>query len=549
MRKLAAALLAVPVLAVFYIPVLTRRSTASRIGLAIGVGGLVVIGALGLVNPPGITATKPLPAIVPLEPAAFTTSIAANQELDAPVELAFSGPMNQASVAASLDVSPRTAVRLSWDPTGTRVTVNPASRWHPGAYYTISVRAGALAASGRPIEKPARAVFLTRDATAATIAVTRMAGKSAAVTSGFAFTFDRPVSIAAVRKALEITPSVRGALNLVASAPGTTRYVFTPSEVLATETSYSVALGPLLDASGAPVAESAAVNVQTTAAPAVVRFRPKAEAKDVQRNATLSVRFTEPMDHRSTKAAFVVKADGRPIGGTVLFAEKGTVLVFRPTNLLPYGAVVEMLVKDTARSAAGALLEEGKTARIHVAEAPRVAAPARPKSSPTTSIPRGTSGGGSVGGGSWGAVESYYLRLMNCTRTGGWVTSSGSCSSPGGRSVAPLRLDSGISSRVSRPYAKRLAVNNQCSHFIGGNPGDRLRAAGYTSYIWAENLGCRSGNPYSAVLGSHLFFQSERSYNGGHYVNLMNSKYDRVGIGVWVSGGRVRLVIDFYHPR
>ncbi len=31
-------------------------------------------------------------------------------------------------------------------------------------------------------------------------------------------------------------------------------------------------------------------------------------------------------------------------------------------------------------------------------------------------------------------------------------------------------------------------------------------------------------------------------------MNLMNSAYDRVGIGVWVSGGRVRLVIDFYHP-
>ena len=51
------------------------------------------------------------------------------------------------------------------------------------------------------------------------------------------------------------------------------------------------------------------------------------------------------------------------------------------------------------------------------------------------------------------------------------------------------------------------------------------------------------------MLGSHLFFQSEKSYNGGHYVNLMNSKYDRVGIGVWVSSGRVRLVVDFYHPR
>ena len=57
--------------------------------------------------------------------------------------------------------------------------------------------------------------------------------------------------------------------------------------------------------------------------------------------------------------------------------------------------------------------------------------------------------------GSWGSVEVYYLRLMNCTRTGGWVTSSGACSSPGGRSVAPLILDSGISSKVSRPSSLR----------------------------------------------------------------------------------------------
>ncbi len=145
-------------------------------------------------------------------------------------------------------------------------------------------------------------------------------------------------------------------------------------------------------------------------------------------------------------------------------------------------------------------------------------------------------------------METYYLGLMNCTRTGGWVTSSGSCSSPGGRNVAALKLDSGISSKVARPYAKKLALGNDCSHFIGGNPGDRLEAAGYTSYRWAENLGCRSGGAKSAVLGSHLFFQSEKSYNGGHYVNMMNAAYDRVGIGVWVASGRVRLVVDFYHP-
>jgi uncharacterized protein YkwD len=145
-------------------------------------------------------------------------------------------------------------------------------------------------------------------------------------------------------------------------------------------------------------------------------------------------------------------------------------------------------------------------------------------------------------------VEAYYLRLMNCTRTGGWVTKDGKCKSPGGRNVAPLALSDGISDSVARPYAKLLATRGICSHFIGGNPGNRLERAGYHSYRWAENLGCRSGNPYSAVLGSHLYFQSEKSYLGGHYVNLMNAKYDRAGIGVWVSGGRVRLVVDFYHP-
>jgi uncharacterized protein YkwD len=549
LRKLAALLLAVPVIAVFYIPVITRRSTASRIGLAIGVGGLVAVAAIGLVSPSGISATKPLPAIVPLEPAAFTTTIAANQELDAPVQLAFSGPMDQTSVAASLDVSPKTAVRLTWDPTGSRVTINPASSWQPGAYYTITVRAGALAATGRPMAKPARAVFVTRNATTARIGATVMAGKTAAVTSGFTLTFDRPVAIGAVRKALQVTPEVRGALDIAPSAPGTTTFVFSPSEVLATATTYSVGLGPLLDASGAPIADTAAFSVKTTSAPAVVRFRPMSNTSNVPRDAVLSVRFSEKMDRRSTKRAFTVTANGQPVTGTVSFAENDRVLVFRPAGLLPYGAVVEMFVKDTARSAAGAALEEARSVRVHVQPQPKAATTARSSSGGGRTIPRGTSGGGSVGGGSWGAVETYYLRLMNCTRTGGWVTSSGSCSSPGGRNVAALWIDSGISSKVSRPYAKRLATSGQCSHFIGGNPGNRLRAAGYTSYIWAENLGCRSGNPYSAVLGSHLFFQSERSYNGGHYVNLMNSKYDRVGIGVWVSGGRVRLVIDFYHPR
>ena len=80
---------------------------------------------------------------------------------------------------------------------------------------------------------------------------------------------------------------------------------------------------------------------------------------------------------------------------------------------------------------------------------------------------------------------------MNCTRGGGWVTSGGDCSSPGGSGIAPLILSSGISTNVSRPYAKYLVTTGICSHFADGDPGDRLRRAGYAG-DYRENIGCRS---------------------------------------------------------
>ena len=44
----------------------------------------------------------------------------------------------------------------------------------------------------------------------------------------------------------------------------------------------------------------------------------------------------------------------------------------------------------------------------------------------------------------------------------------------------------------------------------------RLAAAGYTSYVWAENLGCQNGvDPYWSMLNTHLYFQGEKSTGGG----------------------------------
>ena len=147
----------------------------------------------------------------------------------------------------------------------------------------------------------------------------------------------------------------------------------------------------------------------------------------------------------------------------------------------------------------------------------------------------------------WYSVETYYMRLVNCTRTGGWVRADGSCAGYGSgrysRYVAPLRLGPNLSN-VSRAWAKYLATTNGCFH---GDPGARMRAAGFTSWSWGENIGCGAGatDPYASVLASHLAMQREKSTNGGHWKNIKNAGFRLAGVGVWKYGGQVRVVTDF----
>ncbi len=541
MHKAAVALLAVPIIAAVYVGALLRRSVISRIGLAVGLSGLLGAGIVGAGLPALTSATPPTP-IVPLTRAAFRTTVATDRDLTAPVAIEFTTPMDAASVAAAVNVDPPTAVQLTWDAAGETLTISPRSHWSPGAYYTVSVQSGALAQTGQPLVRPARAAFLTREATTDSVAATDQIGSRVSVETGFDVTFARPVDPASVAGSIRLDPPVPGTLEATTTPKGPVRYTFQPSRPLRAGTSYHVTVAGVVDQDGVALAP-VSLAVKTTNPPAIVRFRPLADAKDTPPDAAISVRFTEPMDRRSTARAFSVKVGGKGIKGTISWAESGTVLVFKPVTVLPYDAAIVAKVDISAKSATGAPMTRSIRAIFKT-----IAKPATPvRRTITRPSTTSTGGGGAVGGGSWGAVESYYLRLMNCTRTGGWVTSAGACSSPGGRHVAPLSIDGRISARVTRPYAKLLATRGACSHFIGGNPGNRLARAGFSSYRWAENIGCRSGSPSSAVLGSHLFFQSERPYSGGHYVNLMNAAYDRVGIGVWVSNGQVRLVVDFYH--
>jgi uncharacterized protein YkwD len=539
LRKLVTAALCIPVIALIYLGAFVRRSTGTR--LAAGLVLVALVGVAVMASAGGTPTTASGPTVpVPLTKAAFTTAVRTDLALDAPITIDFSTPMDAESVAAAIAVDPPAAVELDWDATGRTLTIVPATAWSPDTYHRVTVEAGALARTGRPLARAAQSVFLTRPGTDGAIAALQPAGRRVAVNGAFAIGFERQVEVESVLAAFRIDPPVEGRLEALGGLAAGTSFTFTPTELLAPDTKYVLTVSGVSTADGERL-EPLRLAVRTAKAPAVVRFRPRDDSQDVARDASISVRFTEKMSRSTTRKAFRVELDGKAVKGTIRFAEGDEVLVFEPSSRLPYDRKVVVTVATTATSASGTPLAKAARGIFRTEEKPKP----KPKA---PAAPRSSSGGGAAASGNWGAVEIYYLRLMNCTRTGGWVTSSGSCKSPGGRNVAPLSLSTGISNKVARPYAKLLATRGECTHFIGGNPGDRLRRAGYSSYRWAENLGCRSGDPKKAVLGSHLYFQSEKSYLGGHYVNMMNAKYDRAGIGVWVSGGRVRLVVDFYHP-
>jgi uncharacterized protein YkwD len=527
--KPGALLLAAPVVLGGFVASMARRGpVVHATGLLSIAATAAILVAVGFTPASGIARPASQPAPVSAE---LFLPVGTSHDPASPFRVEFDQPMDRASVAAAVRVEPAAPFSLDWDAAGRVATLVPAPAWQPDTLYRIQVAATARSAAGGTLAAPLRSVVLTEAAGTVDIAPTMATTTAVRLDTSFRIRLDRPATIAAVRAALHSVPALAG--DIVAeSTPGV--YRFQPYGTLAPHTEYRLWLEGLVDSSGVPFQPMRAVSVDTVPAPAVTSIRPHDDATKVKRAATVTIRFSLPMDEARTRDAVHVTADGKAVAGRQRWSADGRTLTFKPKKALAYGARLVVTVDRTARSAAGADIGGTVRARSTVVPKPVVK---------TLGIPTGAAG---AVNGSWLAVEQYYLRLMNCTRTGGWITSTGACSSPGGLSTAPLRLNASISTRVSRPYARLLATSGQCDHFIGGNPGDRLRAAGYTGYNWGENIGCRSGNPYSAVLGTHLFYQSEKPYNGGHYRNLMNPGFRQVGIGVWVSGGRVRLVIDFY---
>ncbi len=119
--------------------------------------------------------------------------------------------------------------------------------------------------------------------------------------------------------------------------------------------------------------------------------------------------------------------------------------------------------------------------------------------------------------------------------------------------VAPLTLDR-AQSTCSMRHAKHMAAQDFISH-------DDFPSDVCTPHAWAgENVGEAAGNPLTGAAALDRDMMAEGPCpdvgcpNGefeqhGHYLNLINRRYTRVGIGVCISRGQVWISEDFTDGR
>ena len=543
MRQLAAAVLEVPAAGFKYVSRFVGRSFKIQLALAGIAMTLLVSGLLVGLPTKEVDAKGPTPYDPPA-PTAVKSDATSDVTVDAPYILEFTRPMNEGSVSDSLTIKPAVPVKLVWDSAAVTLSITPAPNWAAFTTYSIQVAGAAMDQSGMQLGSPVSASFMTGALTSGKITATIAVDNVVAPTSAFQITFTRPVKLATIQARLRISPAITGVVTGDDPTDVSSQvFTFTPDDILAGGTGYTISFdnNAATDAAGVALLPISPLTIQTMAAPEVTKFRPRDNATTADPNQVISVRFSMPMDRASTTAALSVVVNGRTVRGSISWVENNTVLVLDPTSKLPVGSTVYVKVLAKARSASGQRLSAAVSASFRVLK-------------PTVSrIPWS---GGSVASKTspWHASELNYLRLMNCTRTGGWVTRSGLCSSVAHHTMPsqdPLAFSDGIANNVSRPYSKAQADRGVLTHYLNGTtPHSRLAAAGYGGGSWGENLASPPSAGLSGMIDAEIYFQNEYGCRNrcefAHYYNIMDPYFHRAGIGVWVSHGHVRLTIDFY---
>jgi hypothetical protein len=542
MQTKAQAALSLPLHGLIRASAWLRRSAQIQ-GVAVSIATAVVVGVLLVGLPAKQASGQPLPTIAPTAPEADSSITEANLALDTPFMIQFTKPMNEGSVEAAITIDPKIDVDYRWDALGRTLAIAPSPHWSPETRFSVDISTDATDQQGLTLTSPIHASFRSGALTAGFITATRVFGEDAAPNTAFQVRFSRPVKLATVMLRLGISPQVDVTVFGDDPVDQTSQiFTLTPKEPLKTDTTYLLTMSNGgTDAAGSDLQPVKPLQIRTLAEPEVT-FSPQDGAVVYDTNQPITLQFTEPMDQKSTEAAVTVLANGYPTKGSFAWSEDSTSLTFTPRRSYAINTRVTVKLSTAAKSGGGLHPKTARSSVIHISTP-------RSRNIKYTQTKITWTGGSASSTSPWMASELYYLELMNCTRTGRWVTSSGACSTQT-RHTRPaqpaLRLNASISNKAARPYASKMADLRVLTHYLNGTtPASRMAAAGFP-YGGGENIASPGNSGQSGMVAIELFYQSESTWRGtNHYTNIMNKDYHQVGIGVWVSRC-VRVVIEFY---
>jgi hypothetical protein len=524
---------------------LLERRSAGRVAM-LGAAVTLAVASLLIGLPAKPAVAQPVAYVTPLPPQAGARGTTDTVPLDVPFQVQFTKPMNESTVESALTITPPIALNYRWDALSQVLSLAPDPYWQPTTDYTVEVSVNAADHEGLGLSAPIVTTFRSGPLTSGVLGATRVIGGLAAPTTTFQVTFTRPVKLATVLMRLTIDPPVDNTIQGDDPTDAASQvFTLTPKKPLATNKAYAVRLADGgTDAAGAALLPVQSFYIKTLTAPSVVKVTPQDGTYSYDPNQVISVVFSTPMDEKTGAAALSVRTNGHAVAGSTAWTQDDTVLVFTPRRSYYLGSNIQIRVAASARSAGGLTMPAAVSSSF-VVTSPRnqrqIAARIKGTKIPWLGV--------SLPGAPWHSAEIYYLSLLNCTRTGKWVTSSGNCSTQTHHTLpaqGALRFNSAIADGVSRPYAQQLALRGVLTHYLDGTTiQSRLNAAGIYPSTWGENISSPSNPGPGGMIAAELFFQSEYWNRGGHYKNIMNPRYRSVGVGVWQASGRTRVVIDF----
>ena len=525
---------------------ITRLHATSVLKAALFIGPVAVLVAGLLLGLPAKPASaQALPTFAPLAPQGVAHRGDASLPLDVPFTVQFTKPMNESTVAAAFSITPKIGVRFQWDATGQVLSLAPDPYWQPHTEYTVDISGSATDQEGLGLTTPVHASFQSGEPTSGQITVTRMVGDRASPSTTIQVTFTRPVKLATIMTRLGISPQTP--TTITGDDPtdlASQVFTMTPKQALLTNTTYQITFGDgATDSAGAALQPIAPVTVTTLEAPAVVKITPQDGSVVYDTHQPISIQFSVPMDQKATAAALSVTVGGRAVAGSTHWTDDGLTLVFTARYAFYLGSRVSASINKSARSVGGLTMPAGASASFTV-----IAASTARGGRSGVKIP--WLGGVASATRPWHDSELYYMKLMNCTRTGGWVTSGGLCSTVTQHTLPArpaMAFNNGIADNVARPYAKALADAGVLIHTYGGTTvHQRLTAGGFPGPAWGENIASPSNSGAGGMNSVETYFQAESWCRCSHYANIMNPYFHQAGVGVWVTGSRVRVVADFY---